>query len=42
MTNSKRNMLSERRIDGYLKYAEIIQWGRRNPVEFVRIFFGIE
>lgn len=31
--NSKN--MSQRKIDGYLKLAEIIQWGRKNPVKFV-------
>lgn len=38
---SKQN-LSQRKIDGYLKLAEIIQWGRKNPVKFVDRFFGME
>jgi len=38
---SKQN-LSQRKIDGYLKLAEIIQWGRKNPVKFVERFFGME
>jgi hypothetical protein len=38
---SKEN-LSQRKIDGYLKLAEIIQWGRKNPVKFVERFFGME
>lgn len=39
---SKREMLSERKLEGYLKLAEIIQWGRKYPVRFVETFFGIE
>jgi hypothetical protein len=38
---SKEN-LSQRKIEGYLKLAEIIQWGRKNPVKFVERFFGME
>jgi hypothetical protein len=34
--------LSQRRKEGLLKLAQVIQWGRRNPVDFIRIFFGIE
>ncbi len=37
----KQNM-SQRKIDGYLKLAEIIQWGRAHPVKFIELFFGIE
>jgi hypothetical protein len=38
---NKSNM-SQRKIDGYLKLAEIIQFGRKNPVDFVSRFLGIE
>lgn len=24
--------LTQKKLEGYLKYSEIIQWGRRNPV----------
>jgi hypothetical protein len=34
--------MSQRKIDGYLKLAEVIQWGRKNPVKFVERFFGME
>ena len=33
--------LTQKRIDDYKKVCEIVQWGRRNPVQFVREFFGI-
>ena len=39
---SKRETLSERRLEGYLNLAKIIQWGRKYPVRFVETFFGIE
>ncbi|MEC2162867.1 MULTISPECIES: terminase [Bacillus] len=38
---SKANM-SQRKIDGFIKLAEVIQWGRKNPVKFVERFFGME
>lgn len=38
---SKRELLSERKLEGYLKLAKIIQWGRQRPVDFVELFFGI-
>jgi hypothetical protein len=41
MPLSKDN-LSQRKIDGYIKLAEIIQYGRKNPVKFVERFFGME
>lgn len=34
--------LTQRKLDGYLKLAKIIQWGRKNPVGFVERFFGME
>lgn len=34
--------MSQRKIEGFLKLAEIIQWGRKNPVKFVERFFGME
>ena len=30
--------MSQRKIDGYLKLAQIIQWGRKYPVRFVERF----
>lgn len=37
-----QNKISQRKLDGYLKLAEIIQWGRRNPVKFIERFMGLE
>lgn len=34
--------LSQRKIDGYIKLAKIIQWGRKYPVRFVERFLGME
>lgn len=34
--------MSQRKLEGYLKLAEIAQWGRRAPVKYVERFFGIE
>lgn len=42
MSNSKRDMLSERRLEGYLKLAKIVQWGRKYPVRYVEHILGIE
>lgn len=33
--------LSQRKLEGYMKYIEIIQWGRKNPARFVEEFMGI-
>ena len=30
MSFGKQN-ISQRKLDGYLEYCKIIQWGRRNP-----------
>ena len=38
---SKQN-ISQRKLDGYIKLAEVIQWGRKNPVKFVERFMGLE
>lgn len=38
----KDQNLSQRKIDGYLKLAQIIQWGRKHPVKFVERFLGME
>ena len=35
-------MMSQRKIDGYLKLAEIIQWGRKWPLRFIELVFGID
>jgi len=35
-------MMSQRKIDGYLKLSEIIQWGRKWPLRFVELMFGID
>ncbi len=33
--------MSTRKYEAYLKWCEIIQWGRKNPISFVEHFFGI-
>jgi hypothetical protein len=40
--DKNNNNISQRKLDGYIKLAEIIQWGRKNPVKFVERFFGME
>lgn len=37
-----KNTISQRKLEGYIKLAEVIQWGRRNPVKFVERFLGLE
>ena len=34
--------LSQRKKEGLLKLAKIIQWGRKYPTDFVERFFGLE
>jgi hypothetical protein len=41
ITSSPQN-ISQRKLEGYLKLAEVIQWGRKYPVRFVDRFLGIE
>lgn len=38
----KKENISQRKLEGYLKWAEIIRWGRRNPVKFAEQFLGVE
>ena len=33
---------SQRKIEEYSKMSSIIQWGRKNPVKFCEIFFGLK
>lgn len=39
---TSRKELSERKLEAYLKYAKITQWGRQNPVRYCERFYGIE
>jgi len=34
--------ISQRRLEGYLKLAELVQWGRMHPTRFCEKVFGIE
>ncbi len=34
--------MSQRKLEGYLKLAEIVQWGRQVPVKYCERFYGIE
>jgi hypothetical protein len=34
--------LSQRKLEGYLKLSEIIQWGRMHPTRFCERFLGIK
>ena len=35
-----KNNISARKLEGYLKWCKVIQWGRRNPVKFAEEFLG--
>ena len=39
---STEAQISQRKLEGYLKYAEILQWGRKNPIKFCEQFMGIQ
>ena len=32
--------LTQKKLEGYKKYAEIIQYGRKNPVKFAETFLS--
>lgn len=34
--------LSQRKLEDYSKMAQIVQWGRKNPVKFCETFFGLK
>lgn len=36
------NEISQRKLEGYLKLAEIKQWGIKNPTKFMSIFLGVD
>ena len=33
--------LTQKKLEGYKKYSEIIQWGRKNPAKFAETFLGV-
>ena len=37
-----KSTLTQKKLEGYLKYNEIIQWGRKNPVKFAELILGVE
>lgn len=42
ITIINRDNLTQKKLEGYLKYNEIIQWGRCNPTKFAELIFGLE
>lgn len=34
--------LTQKKLETYLKYCEVIKWGRSNPVKFAELMFGME
>ena len=41
-SKSSKRELSQRKLEAYERYCKVIQWGRREPVEFLRRFLRIE
>jgi hypothetical protein len=39
---SSETQLSQKKLEAYLRLAEIIQWGRKAPIKFCERFMGIE
>lgn len=39
---STNKEISQRKLETYKRYAKIIQWGRKYPIEFCSRFMGIE
>ena len=42
ITVINKGNLTQKKIEGYLKYSEIINWGRKNPVKFAELILGLE
>jgi hypothetical protein len=42
ITKQSKSELSQRKLEGFIKLAEIVQYGRKNPVKFCERFYGIE
>ncbi|WP_252241661.1 hypothetical protein [Clostridium sp. ZBS18] len=34
--------LTQKKLEGYLKYCELINYGRKNPVKFAEFVLGLE
>ncbi|WP_252251357.1 hypothetical protein [Clostridium sp. VAP52] len=34
--------LTQKKLEGYLKYCELLKWGRCNPVKFAEFVLGLE
>ena len=41
-TPMSKKELSQRKIEEYTKMANLVQWGRKNPVKFCELAFGIK
>jgi hypothetical protein len=42
ITIINKGNLTQKKLEGYLKYNEILVWGRRNPVKFAELILGLE
>ena len=41
--NKKANReIAQSKMEGYLKYCELVRWGRNNPSKFAETFLGID
>lgn len=41
-SKSSKKELSQRKLEAYERYCKVIDWGRKDPVEFIRRFMKIE
>lgn len=42
INNKCKREIAQSKMEAYLKYCEIVRWGRRNPSKFANYFLGIE
>jgi hypothetical protein len=41
--NKKANReIAQSKMEDYLKYCELVRWGRRNPSKFAEFMYGIQ
>ena len=40
--NNSDYEITQRKMEIFDKYLKVIQWGRRNPVRFMEMFFGLQ
>lgn len=42
INNKTKREIAQSKMEGYMKYCEIMRWGRQNPSKFASMFLGIE